>query len=89
MTGRVFTLGTFGEALEALKQGLRVQRADWPSGVSLELYVPGAPPLPDSEGYRPITGKVPAIYVRDTFMGTRSEYHPEHSEVLARDWHTV
>jgi hypothetical protein len=77
--GRVFTLSTFGEALEALKQGLRVQRVGWNgAGQYLELQIP-------DEG-----SKMTAAYIFiRTVQGALVPWVASQSDLLARDWRTV
>jgi hypothetical protein len=77
--GRVFTLSTFSEALEALKQGLRVQRVGWNgAGQYLELQ------LPDGES------KMTAAYIFiRTVQGALVPWVASQSDLLARDWRTV
>jgi hypothetical protein len=82
--GRVFTLGTFGEALEALKQGLRVRRASWPENEALELYVPGG--AYSDRGYK---SSVPTIYERHAVTCSATHYLAYQDDLLARDWQTA
>lgn len=77
--GRVFTLSTFSEALEALKQGLRVQRSGWNgAGMYLEMQQP--------DEFSKM--RQAYIYIKPV-DGALVPWVASQSDLLARDWRTV
>lgn len=77
----------FGEAIEALKQGKRVQRQGWNGkGMHLELWTPGQDHLPATSNFR----KFDPLIAMLTAQGTMQPgWLASQADMLAEDWQTV
>lgn len=85
-------LMTFGEAVEAAKQGLKVARKGW-NGANMFAYIVPANSYPaQTEAARSTFGEmVPynAYWALKTAQGTVSTWAPSGSDSLAEDWVVV
>lgn len=71
---------SFGQALDALKDGAAVARLAWNDGVYIKMQ----------RANECQAGESPRIYFNsDTNPGRCLLWHPEQGEILANDWYTV
>jgi hypothetical protein len=76
--GRIFTLGDFGESLLAIKQGLKVRRAEWQHGTYVAAQIPDAGSVNNGNYAYQVTAE-----------GVRVPWLPNQLDLFARDWQTV
>ena len=85
--------GSFGSAIEALKQGYKVARSGWNGAGMFAYYIPESvyPAITDIAKQTFPDGNVPyrAYLALKTAQNDIATWSPSTSDVLAEDWTTV
>lgn len=85
--------GSFGSAIEALKQGYKVARSGWNGSGMFAYYVPESvyPAMTDIAKQAFPNGNVPyrAYLALKTAQNDIATWSPSTSDALAEDWTTV